>query len=381
MKRPLEGIGILDLATLTPGKYCTCLLADLGASVLRVERPPGEPTPISAEDLVLNRGKRSLTLNLRSKDGRELLYRLVERNDVLIESNRPGVARRLGIDYESLGKRAERLIYCSLSGFGQDGPYSGRPGYDLIFVALSGALHALVGRRAPPFSPGLYLSDAVSGLTAAFAISVALLNRERSGEGAYLDLAMLDSIFSLLATSHGLQRGSQTPSSGEAESGSSPLYRVYETADGRHLALAAIRESSCRALFEALGRAELAAQARSQGEGAVRAGQFLERTFKTGTAAEWSERLAKLDVEIAPVVSPQEAFSDPQLAFRRMVLETAHPDAGALRSIGSPLRAASGARDDAPRPAPAVGADSAEVMRELGLAADEVARLREAGVI
>ena len=381
MKQPFQGIEILDLATLTPGKYCTYLLADLGASVLRVERPAASSSAISSEDLVLNRGKRSLTLNLRSDEGRELLYRLAERSDVVIESNRPGVAKRLGVDYERLKQQADRLIYCSLSGFGQDGPYSRRPAHDLIFMALSGALHALVGRHAPPFPPGLYLADAVSGLTAAFAISTALLHRERNGEGAYLDLAMFDSIFSLLATSHGLQRLSETSTVDEAETWSSPLYRVYETSDGRHLALAAIREASCRALFEALGREDLAAQAWSSGDAASRVEEFLERTFKSATASEWTERLAPLDIEIAPVLSPKEAFSNPQLAARHMLIETMHPEAGALREIGSPLRAWSRGRSDAPEPAPRVGADTDVVLQDLGLSESDTARLRDAGVV
>ena len=382
MKQPLQGIEILDLATLTPGKYCTYLLADLGASVLRVERPSAKRARISSEDLVLNRGKRSLTLNLRSDEGRELLYRLAGRCDVVIESNRPGVTKRLGVDYESLRERDDRLIYCSLSGFGQDGPYSQRPAYDLIFMALSGALHALVGRQAPPFPPGLYLADAVSGLTAAFAISLALLHRERSGEGTHVDLAMFDSIFSLLATSHGLQRVNGASVGGDdAEGWSSPLYRIYETADGRHLALAAIREASCRALFEALGREELAAQAWSPGDGANQVEEFLERTFKSATAREWTERLTPLDIEIAPVLAPHEAFSDPQLALRQMVIETTHPEAGALRQIGNPLCAGSSALEDAPRPAPTIGRDSAKVLRELGLSESEIARLREAAVV
>ncbi|MFQ5700061.1 MAG: CoA transferase, partial [Myxococcota bacterium] len=151
MRRPLAGIGILDLATQTPGKYCTFLLADLGASVLRVERPPSRPSPISDEDLVLNRGKRSLTLNLRSSEGRELLCDLAARSDVGIESSRPGVVRRRGVDPERLRSRNDRLIYCSLSGVGQEGPYGQRPAYDLIFMALYGALHALVGRHSAPF--------------------------------------------------------------------------------------------------------------------------------------------------------------------------------------------------------------------------------------
>lgn len=389
---PLRGIEVLDLATMTPGKYCSCLLADLGASVLRVERPGGRPRSISDEDLVLNRGKRSLCLDLRSERGRDLLYRLCARSDVVIESNRPGVAARLGIGYGDLRKHADRLVYCSLSGFGQKGPYRDRPAYDLILMALSGALRALVGQQVAPFPPGLYLADTVSGLCAAFAIAVALLRRERSGEGGYVDLAMFDSIFSLLATSHGLERDARAADAGAAGAAGatfSPLYRIYETAEGGHVALAAIREKSCRALFESLGRPELAARARSSPDDAASAEieAFLERSFKAATAAQWYERLAPLDIEIAPLRAPHEVFSDPQLLARHMLLDSTHPQAGTLRMIATPLcaRAAGPAGTPPPAPprppAPAIGADSDEVLRELGLAEREIDELRDRGVI
>ena len=214
---------------------------------------------------------------------------------------------------------------------------------------------------------------------AAFAIAVALLARERDGEGRYLDLAMFDTIVSLLSTSHGLRRASNGPS--EDEIGwSSPLYDVYETGDGRRVALGAIRPASCTALFEALGRPELAKRAFSR-EAAQEIAKFLASAFGTGTAADWRDRLTALDIEIGEVRTPDEAFDDAQLAFRHMVLEVNHPQAGPLRQIGSPLRAGAAAAGELPRPAPAIGADNDEVLRELGLSAAEVSRLRDANVV
>jgi crotonobetainyl-CoA:carnitine CoA-transferase CaiB-like acyl-CoA transferase len=381
MRPPLEGIATLDVGTLTPGKYCTFLLADLGASVLRIERPVRRPVPISSEDLLLNRAKRSMTLNLREDAGREVLYRLVETADVLIESYRPGVAERIGIDYQRLKERNERLVYCSLSGFGQQGPYRLRPAYDLTFLGMSGVLQALVGEGAPPLPPGTYLSDAVSGLMAALAISAALLARQSDGEGRYLDLAMLDSIFSLLSVSHGLRPASDSSALGAPETPSSALYAVYETGDGRYVTLAAIQPTSCRALFEELGRPELADDAWSSGERGAQVSEFLSRTFKAASAAEWIERLAKLDVEIGPVRTPAEAFDDPQLTFRRMVIETTHPEAGPLEQIGSPLHTLRDAPESTQAVAPAVGADTDEVLRELGYDRTRISRLREAGIV
>jgi CoA:oxalate CoA-transferase len=205
MNPPLAGISVLDIGTLTPGKFCTAILADMGASVLRVERPAASRTLVE-EDLVLNRGKKSMTLDLRAAAGKEVLCRLAELNDVVLESYRPGVARRLGIDYDALKGRNPHLVYCSLSGFGQDGPCANRPGYDLQFVAASGLLSALAGAAKPPSVPGAYLSDAVSGLMAAVAISAALVRQQKTAAGCYIDLAMLDSVFSLLSVSHGILR-------------------------------------------------------------------------------------------------------------------------------------------------------------------------------
>lgn len=374
----MQGIEVLDLGTLTPGKYGTFLLAELGASVLRVERPQVAHGAISDEDLVLNRGKRSMALNLREERGLEVLHRLVARADVVIESNRPGVVARLGIDYESLRKHNERLVYCALSGFGQEGPYRLRPAYDLTLMGTSGMLHALFGGRVPEAPPGAYLADGVSGVMAALAISVALLRRERDGTGSFIDLAMQDSVFSLLAPSHGLLRDPGPSAGSKATGWSSPLYAAYETSDGRQVVLSAIRPASCTALFRELGRAELAEFAESQ-EGAAEVGEFLRSAFRTASADEWVERLAKLDIEIGPVCSPAESFEDPQLRLRGMVLDEAHPQAGRIRVIGSPLLSRSGAHSGGP--APAIGEHTDEVLRELGYGPQLVSDLHGAGVV
>jgi crotonobetainyl-CoA:carnitine CoA-transferase CaiB-like acyl-CoA transferase len=237
----------------------------------------------------------------------------------------------------------------------------------------------MFGRGVAPQPPGIYLADTVSGLMAAFAISVALLARERDGQGRYLDLAMFDTIFSLLSTSHGLQRVSDAPPE-DKDGWSSPLYDVYETGDGGRIALGAIRPTSCTALFEALGRPELAKRAFSR-DAAQEIARFLASAFGKGTAADWRDRLAALDIEIGEVRAPEEAFDDAQLAFRHMILDVNHPQAGPLRQIGNPLRAGAAAPGEWPRPAPAIDADSDEILREIGLSAAEVSRLRDANVV
>jgi len=177
--KPLDGIRVLDLGTMTPGKYCTQLLAHLGADVIRVERHTAVSDRIDEEDLALNRNKRSIALNLKTEEGKEIFCRLAEKADVILESNRPGVALRMGVDYETIRKTNNRIIYCSLSGFGQDGPYAQLPAFDMVFLAIGGLLGILSGKENPPFVPGAYISDAGSGLLATIGILAAVVMRER----------------------------------------------------------------------------------------------------------------------------------------------------------------------------------------------------------
>lgn len=385
---PLHGIEILDVGTLTPGKFCTFLLRELGAGVVRVERPVATRQAVSREDVALNRGKRSLTLDLRQETGVEIFRKLAARTDVVLESYRPGVAQRLGIGYQELRSINPRLVYCSLSGFGQEGPDRSRAAYDLGFMGRSGMLRALFGSEARPGLPETYLADAVSGLVAALGISTALLARGapgekgEGGEGRYVDLAMFDALFSMLAISHGVApiSANQDAAAGQTSS-TSPLYGIYEAADGECLTLAALRPTSCSALFEELGRPELADQVLEGTAEETAVAQFLRETFAQAPAGEWIARLAGRGVEIEPVAAPDAAFDDPQLLARGMVVEVSHPDWGRLRQIASPL--VRGADEDwrEPEPAPAIGEQSEQILAELGYAKDEIERLREQRVI
>jgi crotonobetainyl-CoA:carnitine CoA-transferase CaiB-like acyl-CoA transferase len=375
MKLPLDGIRILDVGTLTPGKYCGQLLADSGAEVLRIERPGTLSSSISREDLHLNRGKRSITLNLREEAGQEVFARLARSADVLIESNRPGVAERIGIGYERVKLQNSQLVYCSLSGFGQEGPDRLRPAYDLTLMGMSGVLLALTGGGRAQVPPGTYLADAVSGLVAALAISLALLARQRDGTGGYLDLAMFDSLFSILSVSHGVKSAAGSPIVADAELLPSALYALYDTGDGRQITLAAIRPASCQALFAELGCAEMAEEVWQGEKGNAVAAEFLRASFLTASSAEWIVRLGRLDIEIGPVRSSAEAFEDAQLVFRRMVRGGHYPQAGDFEEIGSPLH--SGPL----RAASAYGADTDGVLAKLGYAQAEIARLHADGIV
>ena len=281
-------------------------------------RSPAPRRPSSSPANALARNKQSIGLNLKSGAGKEIYLRLAQRADVVVEEFRPGVAKRLGIDYDTLRVRNPRLIYCSLSGFGQDGPCANRPGYDLQFIAASGLLSALCGPVKPPLVPGAYLSDAVSGVMATVAICAALVQQQKTGTGCYLDLSMLDSVFSLLSVSHGILHPGRPQA--EADPAASPFYNLYETADGRYIALGAIRSNSCKALCSELGRPELGERPPANDVERAKLFAFLSESFRRATAAEWTARLSALDVEIATVNTPQEAFAAAQIISRALVL-------------------------------------------------------------
>jgi alpha-methylacyl-CoA racemase len=377
--QPLEGVRILDVGTATPGKYCGLLLAEAGADVIRIERPirATDQPSISSEDLALNRGKRSMTLNLRAPEARAIFDRLVATSDVVIESNRPGVAARIGIGYDRLSALNPRLVYCSLSGFGQDGPRSAQAAYDINLMGLSGVL-AAVTSGAPVTAPRAYLAGAVSGLRAALAIALALAARAGGGGGRFVDVAMFESLFSILSVSHGVQRGPETSRVYDDPLPSS-LYAIYDTGDGRQITLSAIRPASCRALFNELGRPALADESWNGPEGDAAAAAFLRATFLSASAETWIARLAPHDVEIGPVNSPAEAFADSQLLFRRMARPADHPIAGRYEEIGA--SATFGGHAAAGRAAPLIGADTADLLTELGYDETRQSDLRRSGLV
>ncbi len=372
MKDCLSGIEVLEIGVMTPGKFAGFLLVGWGARSLRVERPGSGAEAIADEDLLLNRGKRSMTLDLRSEAGREVIHRLAARADVVIEGHRPGVAERLGIDWETLRELNGRLVYCSISGFGQDGPDRLRPGYDLIFQAATGLLRATAPPGTAPGVPTTFLADAASGLAAGFAIAAALRKAAVEGVGTRLDLSMLEAVFSLLAVSHGTLRAGSGP---DDEAAPRAAYNVYRAADGRYVAIAAARPASCQALFEHLGRADLAERGLAPGD--AEAAAFLQAAIAAKPAAEWVAELGALDIEVSQVRSPAEAFDDPQLLARGMIAASEHPEAGALRQIN----ALAGPGSPELAPAPAIGRDTEAVIAELGYGEEEIAALRGQGAI
>ena len=385
MNPPLDGIAVLDVGTLTPGKYCTYLLAELGADVVRVERPVAKPGPVDDEDLVLNQGKRSIAINLRSDEGKALFLDLATDADVIIEGNRPGTAERNGFGYGAVSKRNSRVVYCALSGFGATGPLSQAPGYDLIFLGLSGLLRALTGKDALPAVPQAYLADGISGLSAACSIIVALFARERAGQdagqdvakGAFIDVAMLDSVFSLLAVSHGVRKREAVP----APDAASPTYDVYAAAEDTCLVLGAIRPSSRQALFEQLGRPDLGESMAASKDGAAAASAFLRQAFLRQRADAWVAQLAPLDIEIGTVNDPREAYDHPQLRHRGMIDTTRHRDGVEVEVVRPAIGLGASSERVPLAPAPRIGEHTESVLTSMGIDGARVATLREIGAV
>ena len=364
-----------------PGKYCTFILADLGAEVVRVERPVSDSRSIDDEDLILNRNKRSLTLNLKEKQAKQIFDRLAQKADVVLESYRPGTTARLGVDYESIRKINPAIIYVSLSGFGQDGPYSQLPAFDMIFLALGGVLGLVGGKNNPPVVPGIWIADACSGLLAVVGILTALIARQNTGNGQYLDLAMLDSILYLLATVSGFRKPSGEFAQEDAlDSTVSPGYNIYETADGKYLALGTFRPQSWRTLCQALDRRDLIDQQWVAGDKRSETISILQEAFRTKNRDEWYQQLRDLDIEVAPVNSIGEAFDDPQVLHRQMVNDVEHPVAGQMRQIGQPFKF-SETPGRIEQPAPYIGQHTDAILMEIGYSESEIGDLRAAAVI
>lgn len=372
----LAGLRVVDLSRYAPGPYCTMLLADLGADVIVVEEPPERARRVdlamgvserARAFLPLGRNKRSIALDLGDAASREVFFGLVERADVVVEGFRPGVAARLGVDYEAVRSRNARTIYCSISGYGQRGPYASHVGHDLNYIAVAGILGSIGDAGGPPAIPLNLIGDfAGGGLFAAFSILAAIVARERTGRGQHIDLAMSDGALSLacLAAADTLETG-VPPRRGEYYlNGALPCYHVYTCADGKSLAVACMEPWFWRRLCTHLG-AEHLVEAQFDATRATEIRTFLERRFSEKSRDAWFAELRDLEVCVTPVYDMQEALADEHHRAREMLVELEHPEFGSIRQVGivPKLSDTPGAvRSLAPRP----GEHTGEILRELG---------------
>lgn len=386
----LAGIRVLDLTRLLPGAFCTMLLADFGADVIKVEEPGRgdymrdlgpRVRESSAAYLSVNRNKKSITLNLKHRRGREAFLRLAAGADVLVEGFRPGVMDRLGLGYAQLREVNRRLVYCSLTGYGQDGPYCHRAGHDINYLAVAGIL-SLSGRRdGPPVVPPVQLADIGGGsLFAALGIMLALHARQRTGEGQYVDVAMLDGAFSWLSMHLAeFLAGLRRPKRGWMPlSGGLACYNVYETADGQYMALGALEPKFWREFCAAAGRNDLAPRQFEPEQEPLMA--EVGEIFRGRTRQEWEELLAGRDCCCEPVLTLAEACHHPQVVSRGLVVEIQDPREGPVRQAGIPLRL-SATPGTVVAPPPALGEHTADVLAVAGYTRAEIEEMRAEGVV
>jgi crotonobetainyl-CoA:carnitine CoA-transferase CaiB-like acyl-CoA transferase len=325
-----------------------------------------------------HRGKKSLTLNLKTPEGVEALLRLAETADVLVEAFRPGVVDRLGAGYRAVAARNPRIVYASISAYGQSGPYAHRPAHDLAVEAMSGVLSVNVGWDDRPWNPGLQAADMLASNIALAGVLMALLRRERTGRGDYLDVALMDALIASMANNYGppmAERRQPVPKD-ERSWGGNAMFRVYRTSDGRFVALGGAEIKFARNLLTALGRPDLVELCRlPPGPGQQPVREFLERSFKTRTQAEWISWMADKDVAFAPVKTLREGLDDPQVRHREMVVE----DGRGWEHIGLPIK-----YEDEPGridfQLPALGEHSEEILRGLGYDDAELAAMKANGV-
>jgi crotonobetainyl-CoA:carnitine CoA-transferase CaiB-like acyl-CoA transferase len=391
MHQALAGIRVLDLSRMLPGPFASMMLGDLGAEVIKVEEPrTGDPTrwskptigKQSAAFLQVNRNKKSIALDLKQPAARDLFLRLAETADVILEQFRPGVVDRLGVGYEALKPVNPRLIYCSLTGFGQTGPHRERSGHDMNYLALAGVLGLTTDERGTPVIPGVQVADLAGGMVAAFAILAALMARERTGQGQYVDVSMFDVMLAMLAipaahhfAGHSLEVGGKY-----ALSGAYPFYNVYETSDGRHMTLGALEPKFWANFCRAVGREEWVARQFDDGERRENLFTELRALFKSQMQSEWIELMRAADCCCEPVLSMSEAFAHAQTTAREMVSQVVTTSGEPVAQLAPPYKLS-----DTPAQigvgAPALGAHTDELLEAIGVSAPERQRLRAAGAI
>jgi crotonobetainyl-CoA:carnitine CoA-transferase CaiB-like acyl-CoA transferase len=368
------------------------MLADFGAEVIKIEEPtkgdyirwfPPSIRGISARHLLVNRNKKSMILNLKTEQGREVLSRLLETADVLVEGFRPGVMARLGFGYERVSEINPRVIYCSITGYGQDGPYMNLVGHDINYLGYSGILDITGQGDGPPVVPGVQISDIGSGgMMAVIAILIALIARNKTGKGQYVDVSMLDgNIAQLYATAGDYFATGVPPKRGEIREsrvlGGYACYSIYKTKDNKYITVAPLEEKFWAILCAKLGRSDLVGLQFTP-EKQVEIKGSLQEIFMKKTRDDWIEEFAGLDVCVGPVNTLEEALKDPQIVSRGMVTEVEHPEVGIVPQLGIPIKL-SKSKGEIRKPAPGFGQDSEEILRELGFGEEVINTVKQGG--
>lgn len=367
MVLPMGDVKILDLTTQLPGPYCSMLLGDLGAEIIKLERPgSGDSARFFPRYFQsVNRNKKSCTLNLRADEGRGIFLKLAAGCDVVIEGFRPGVAARLRIDYDAVKEVNEGIIYCSISGYGQEGPYQQLPGYDINYQGVAGLLRVGLPSDAPPRSPDIWIGDMSSGMFAAMSILAALLARGQTGEGQYIDVSMTEGLISWAAPHAGFEAGDDPE----------PAYGVFETGDYKYITLGVSRgEPFWEKMWGAFGY-ETPPDAHSQ-----ELKEIIASRLKEKTAGQWLEILREADVPCGPVHDPKDSLKDPQIAHRGVSVELEGTQWGKFSSVRYPALFSRTPAQVRWAP-PTLGEQTEEIVSGLGYSPKEIEKLRDDGVI
>jgi len=378
----LQRVRILDLSRLLPGPYCTRLLADMGAEVIKVEEPirgdylrflTPQEDGVSVAFELLNRGKKSIALNLETKQGQEIMNRLLPTADILLESYRPGTAKRLGCDFESARKANPRIVYCSLTGFGQTGPYKDLPSHDINVLALSGFLS--LNPKDEPVVPAVQIGDLAGGMLAAISVITALFARQQRNEAQYIDASMLDVLLSWLT----IPLAIHLDKNAGMLAGELPFYRLYPTKDSRFLSVAAIEPQFWAGLCRLIERPDLIPDQFSPEPRRSQVIEAFQSVIATKTADEWFTIMRENQLPCTPLLNLDEVLKDPHVRERKMILEQTRAT-GQRAYVGNPCKIA-GQDEVVLNPSPRLGQHSSELLREVGYSALEIQSFVETGIV
>lgn len=373
---PLKSIRVLDLTRLLPGPYCTMILADFGAEVIKIEEPnkgdyAREDQPLIDEDGAvfhsLNRNKKSICLNLKDKEDKEAFLQLIATADVVVESFRPGVMKRLGLNYEVLKEIKPDIIYCAITGFGQTGPYANRPGHDINYISFAGLLHLMGEKNGLPTTPATQIADIGGGaLPAVIGILLAIIERNQSGNGQFVDISMMDGVVSWMQTilpkyfvnQEEMNRGELPLSGGKA------CYGVYRTKDDKYLSVGALEDRFWHSFCRTIEKEEFIPLLDAPAQEQERLRKQIQGIIETKPRDEWLDLFSDLDTCVSPVLTVEEMIQDPQVNAREMIQNVEHEDKGKIKQIGVPIKLSRTPGQLKSR-APKLGEHTEEILKEL----------------